>query len=107
MNYELCKQLKDAGFSTTGTVIDFFRAGATGGATTLMCKHYDSKCPNPAECETVEVPTLSELIEACNTSFVSLRKMGGGLWVADGDEISPYGSTPEEGVAKLWLALHT
>lgn len=58
-------------------------------------------------------PTLFELIEACGPVFYDLvLHPGGGRWHAS-DELSIYrdgysasGSTPEEAVAKLWLAIH-
>ena len=60
------------------------------------------------------VPTLSELIEACaNNSFELLLQDG--KWSAildpeligvDDDLPEGVGKTPEEAVAKLWLALH-
>lgn len=64
----------------------------------------------------VYLPTLSELIEACGDDFVSMNKRPDG-WraFADNEEftgfdtmmpvVSAVGSTPEEAVARLWLAL--
>jgi hypothetical protein len=55
--------------------------------------------------ERVYVPTLSELIEACGVFTLDIRLDD---VVADkpqvGIEVS--GGTPEEAVAKLWLALN-
>ena len=79
MDYALAKQLKDAGFP-----------GLSGLAE----------------------PTLTELIEACGERFESLNRHGEGAWGAEGwptDNTTPLlvvGSTPEEAVAKLWLALN-
>lgn len=65
----------------------------------------------------VKVPTLSELIEACGEGFKNLSKMGDKNWGANNimeqqlngsyklNEPKGYGSTPEESVARLWLAL--
>lgn len=85
MNYELAKQLKDAGF------------------------------PNFEEDWVDEVghavvhPTLSELIEACDSSFGSVYKTIAGFGATGWDKlvegIYTYGSTPEEAVAKVWLEL--
>lgn len=61
-------------------------------------------------------PTLSELIEACGDRFGSLTRNQRGVWYT----ASPFGegknayelaisdeySTPEEAVARLWLALN-
>ena len=66
------------------------------------------------------LPTLSELIEACGDGYLALEHMPKG-WIASktpskydndpeyfgGDEIeSGYQHTPEEAVARLWLALN-
>ncbi len=79
MNYELAKELKDAGLV------------------------WDS--------DNADYPTLSELIEACGIYFGALERavsekeitwLCGGLnhaFIAKGD-------TPEEAVARLWLALY-
>ena len=71
----------------------------------------------------VYVPTLKELIEACGEGFTTLeRKIGNPFnytgipdktvwWSARmGDRLGDYvnpGSTPEEALARLWLALNT
>jgi hypothetical protein len=59
------------------------------------------------------VPTLSELIEACGEMFGSLVKsthFGATMWLAHSRNARPAktegGSTPEEAVARLWLALN-
>jgi hypothetical protein len=109
MNYELARELKDAGFPQ-GTTTDANRYN-----------HLDSKgnpCA-PFYPDAVYVPTLTELIEACGDGFETLsrdtttEKM---CWIANNyhDADSPEekvlgwyeGSTPEEAVANLWLALN-
>ena len=56
---------------------------------------------------TGEEPTLSELIEACGKGFWELTKYPSrwGAYEWKGREGS--GSTPEEAVANLWLALQS
>jgi len=86
MTYELAKQLKDAAFPQQGN-------GSTFGS------------PN----EVVYLPTLSELIEACGDQFYCVEKnlKEAPLWTATGwDDDFGVGQTPEEAVAKLWLALN-
>jgi len=103
MNYELAKQLKDAGFSQElkhGTMID--------GEDCDVCGNH-----------VYYVPTLSELIEACGeerTIRIQSYWEGNDLrWQADtcgnfapwdNAHVSEVGSTPEEAVARLWLALN-
>lgn len=70
--------------------------------------------------EYVHVPTLEELIEACGEKFFALEfVINGGIdgkerlwWAYSRKEIVPEayecgGSTHEEAVANLYLALHT
>lgn len=53
-------------------------------------------------------PNLSELVRACGPRFdmLALRSAGEGAWEARGEDISSHGTTPEEAVARLWLALN-
>lgn len=87
MNYELAKQLKDAGF------------------------------PWPTDKEKYDIccwePTLSELIEACGNNFELLTSRSVGIkWRADSwpwgtlkKNVEGKGDTPEEAVARLWIEL--
>jgi len=55
-------------------------------------------------------PTLSELIEACGDEFLELALTVNGGWLARGrvpgyDEVAALENTPEEAVARLWVAL--
>lgn len=95
MNYELAKQLKDAGFPQ---------------------KHEPFCVKIPMELDTLGnqiryfMPSLSELIEACGDRLQALERTGLG-WRA---LVSPiresamgiHGLTPEEAVANLWLKIH-
>jgi len=108
MPYELAKQLKDAGFPQDRKRGWFvFR---------------DPKAPD-AHFQAY-IPTLSELIEACGDDFVRLTRYtysGGKIgWYASPkaflgfQQVAPeehladfHGSTPEEAVAHLFLALHS
>ncbi len=91
MNYDLCKELADAGFPqdrNEGDMLGF-----------CYC------------------PTLEELIEACGEDFYVLELMPNGSWNGIGnqrkyedplsDRMICGGATPTEAVAKLWLALNS
>ena len=93
MTYEICKQLKDAGFPQN----------FVEGRKAIVKSNNNDYCFEP---------TLSELIEACGDRFDKLeltQSLDGKTkeWEATGDRYwNGYGSTPEEAVAKLWLALN-
>lgn len=103
MNYELAKELKDAGFP--------------------QIYHYDDQGRRIdfRALEVVALPTLSELIEACGEEFNMVNV------TANADQVNKkwhalagyvmelsdaltnthtFGATPEEAVARLWLALN-
>lgn len=102
MNYELAKELKDAGFIQPPVRNPF--AGLAGWWN-----------------QDVYTPSLSELMEACGEGFNALwshpennpRTWEAGIMV-DGWEGASFhrtyptgvGSTPEEAVARLWLSLN-
>jgi hypothetical protein len=101
MDYKLCKKLKDAGFPGSDTWKDYG----------------DFWAPNIGKGQEV-VPTLSELIEACGEKIHGLGKYNKGVysegWWAFGlmNDLHSYtseaeGETPEEAVAKLYLAIHS
>lgn len=104
MTYELALQLKEAGFP-----IHEFN-GEPADRHSCTCGEYERD-----ECK----PTLSELIESCGSSFYELRKLGyeytnsapmdGFIWEASSPDVTPMlyvGNTPEEAVARLYLALN-
>lgn len=98
IDYSLAKQLKDAGFP--------------------QIKAYGQYLPDTesGRIDVAYAPSLSELIEACGKDFNCLvHTTNGGVdsdkefWSAGVDAISinwSNGHTPEEAVAKLWLALN-
>lgn len=95
MNYELAKQLKDAGFPLKERVI---MSQQIGNELHQISEWY---------------PTLSELIEACGEEFSGLDRdkdssSGEVYWLAKAWSLdkNTYGSTPEESVANLWLKLN-
>lgn len=104
ISYKLAKKLKDAGFP------QHVKDGSV--------RHIDACDWGRIECAQPYAPTLSELIDACGDDFIqlALEKLKIGKWCAQGgweehrDCRAPkhdaYGSTPEEAVGRLWLALN-
>ena len=98
MNYELAKQLSDAGFPQGG------QGKWVLPPETIIARREDR----------VYVPTLSELIEACGSNFQALFREQD-RWTAQQElpANDPGGKfhiatavTPEDAVALLWLALN-
>jgi len=102
MNYELAKELKDAGFPQqlwTGQSYYY-----EGGDNALLSDGFQE---NENVSDKIKIPTLSELIEACGEgAFMLLNKGDGTYWVAALNGKGAEGITPEEAVARLWLALN-
>jgi len=99
MNYELARQLKDAGFPQRG------KGSWTLPPDSIVARRSDR----------VYIPSLEELIEACpettNDGFLSLSYVAQECWVAGYERqalLVPecWGSTPAEAVARLWLLLN-
>lgn len=88
MNSDLCKKLKDNGFPQ------------------LLNDNLDLKNNRTHE-KTIYKPTLSELIKACGGSWFKMYGQDD-EWGAESEngDIVVRGKTPEESVAKLWLALN-
>lgn len=106
MNYELAKELKDAGFPQEAPREPFCKECNLPAEYVRDFKH---------EKEYIRVPTLSELIEACPRQIddgdFCLRSYSSGEWTAgyyrfEDWSILEDGPTPEEAVARLWLALN-
>jgi hypothetical protein len=107
MNHELAKKLKDAGFPQP----DKYSSGKSGVGYDISgdLNQYDNCCGMWGGDYTPDayVPTLSELIEACNPTdnyCVLLNITKSWSSASMGSKIGS-GSTPEEALGKLWLAL--
>lgn len=100
LSYELCKELKDAGFPFREKLPEDFAVIRAGGKPLAEATIIDGfKC---------FYPTLEELIAAVGEDFIWLRR-GGNTFSAHGDIVIPDsydGSTPSEAVARLYLALN-
>lgn len=99
MNYELAKQLKDAGFPVIWENDYYTPEGMI----------FRSNSSRPIQGNEIFIPILSELIEACGDDFKELKKIGGRFF-AMSEKHAGYSKrengTPEEAVAKLWLELN-
>lgn len=118
MNYELAKQLKDAGFPQ--------RTGLCSLCFIDSEENIIVNYPIPEEKEVVYIPSLSNLIEACGKlskdfpwgedKFDFTLEYWSKLdeWIAGYQEPNYHehledrgiGKTPEEAIAKLWLELN-
>lgn len=84
MNYELAKQLRDSGFHSGKENEDYYE-----------------------EFRDWIEPSLSELIAACGDRFEMSVRRNPDCWGAVGGmHRDERGKTPEEAVARLWLALN-
>ena len=119
MNYELAKELKNAGFPQEVKYGDWIyypdkscmfignsddMGDTTGGYSFTLGRESTTAKPNR-----VKVPTLEELIEACGLDLHRIE-YDSGKWRAyeqSGlNNLYSEGSTPNEAVARLWLALN-
>ena len=109
MNYELAKELKEAGFPQRDR--HFYFSEHTTPPTRWDINVIDAGQRVENE---IAAPTLEELIEACGDQFRGLQRLENGKWYCTANAldwtengIEVIESTPEEAVAKLWLALNT
>lgn len=113
VNYALAKMLKDAGFPyTTGNFRSVYPPDEP------VPKYYMQVIPE--DDKGVRLPTLSELIEACGQCLSHIKRLRVNdydYWWAvshcghpehewSGNNLEKQGKTPEEAVAKLWIALN-
>jgi hypothetical protein len=110
IDYELAKQMKDAGFPQHIVEGSFYWiVSPVRKAPRRFCWGGDGE--DKPYGEYVLEPTLEELIEACGENIEALtheHSHAGNSWVASAFHISAHGRglTPAEAVARLWLALH-
>jgi hypothetical protein len=108
MNYELAKELKDKGFPNSND----WKKGRVIGVGVCMIRDDGEDFDY--------VPTLSELIEACGECLSHIKRYpledcvywwavshcGHKEHEIGGNNLEEQGKTPEEAVARLWLALN-
>jgi hypothetical protein len=94
MNYDLAKELKDAGFVQSG------KGARVAPPDKIVVRRDDF----------AYVPTLEELIEACGNETITLCGRGT-EWIAFYGDVAKWGegkgTTTSEAVARLWLALNS
>lgn len=108
MNYELAKELKDAGFPISPT----FKC--INNEPHLVCSENDGIERHSCQMVVDREPSLAELIEACifqnHMTYFGLEMHSHDWRAGDlgtGGLINhASGKTPEEAVARLWLALN-
>ena len=110
INYELAKKLKEAGYPQEAT---WYYVGESKELETedhwLTVDWEWGDCREWCDVDHLACPTLSELIEACNERLLSLdfdTHMPKMKWSAISVQHEERGKTPEEAVAKLYLALN-
>jgi hypothetical protein len=90
IDYALAKELEVARFPQSG------KGGHIGPPDKIVWRSADR----------VYVPTLSELIDSCWAVFFRLSRKSDGEWLAESRDLETgEGLTPEEAVARLFLAL--
>jgi len=107
LDYSTCRALKDAGFPQEvegsdqpiyyyNNQVTIYKKASFTSSSALTNDHY-------------KIPTLSELIEAIGDKFEYLWRDPMGTWKAESTELIPevFGSTPEESVARLYLAINS
>jgi len=117
ISYELAKELKEAGFPQKFSGGHYYAEKYTTFKEAQVAHYFfEERLRATPESELavsklISIPNLSELIETIGDDFVSLFKEAQ-CWTADVDkidgwrEIEARGQTPEEAVAKLWIALN-
>lgn len=103
MDCALAKELYDAGFPKSPT----FKCCTD--TPHIVCSETDGIARDSCHMKVDNSPTLSELIEACGTGLTILENWGDS-WTAYEERQDligkrASGTTPEEAVARLWLAL--
>lgn len=123
-NFDLAKQLKAADFPYGRQITEAIYYVRANGDVGCINKFFKSGYENsiPEDAERLLIPTLERLIEVCDKSYTEngtlyefMLMYAKGTWCAgysDPDFKSPnkpldrIGKSPEEAVARLWLALN-
>jgi hypothetical protein len=102
LSLELCKRLKEAGFSqnknTSAITYFWIKEGQYG-----YLNYHDKKIEGG-----IKIPSLEDLIDACGNELWSLTRHGN-IWQTNfknGMAGETAGKTPRDAVAELWIKRH-
>ena len=111
MNIELAQELKNAGYPQDENLF-YCMARPDKNHSVIYGIPDELEKHKRKGTEFYAMPMLADLIRACGNEFEALSKRGEDQWLAMAKVELPnrspggFGKTPEEAVAKLWLALH-
>lgn len=112
MNYKLALELKEAGFPMPDRPKVWAVTKNHSEYENDLAYAQDSFVELPDK-KAMFLPTLSELIEACGEDLSHIKKWNGHWWAVthsrfdeNGNNFEECALTPEEAVARLWLALN-
>jgi hypothetical protein len=112
MNIELAQELKEAGYPQDLNMFYWIARPGRNYSVIYGIPTGQEKPRIPKGTEFYASPMLSDLIAACGNGFEGLSKLDELQWLAiskvELPDKSPgrIGATPEEAVARLWLALN-
>jgi hypothetical protein len=113
MNIELARELKQAGYPQEVNLFYWIIRPSGNSSVIYGMPDEQGKPQIPKGAKSYAAPMLSELIEACGDGFEVLSKRDESEWLAISKVELPdksqgrLGKTPEEAVARLWLALNS
>lgn len=106
ITYELAKQLKEAGFIQRQWIYaQHFHPTEKNSIGEHMIYFWKDICDLKIQ-DSIYIPEIDELIEACGDEFVYLSKEHDRWDAKSKTQIISKMASPEEAVAKLWLTLN-
>ena len=107
MDFELAKELKDAGFPQKSRGLHYTMT--EGKEVPYLAEGNLFLAKEGWQYSDTFVPTLDELIEACGQGRFTLDHLESGCWEACHSKATPMcyqANTSDEAVARLWLVLN-
>jgi hypothetical protein len=111
MNLELAQELKEAGYPQEENLF-YWTTQPQGNTSVIYGMPTERELRRHKGTKFYAAPMLSDLIAACGNGFEALSKRSEVQWLAISKVELPdksqgrLGSSPEEAVARLWLALN-